>query len=132
MASLRGISPLWKSADSAGALGGSAIASIGPSPNVAVFIQNIAGGALTFKVQAATATALSSGRNELSAAADGGMTWHDIMKSDGSGPLVLTSPTNTNVCYDLSPYAPELLRLVSVEGFTAGKVVASATFTGAN
>jgi len=130
MAHQRGVSSLWKSTDAASPAGGSTIASPGSLSNVAVFIQNIAGGALTFKVQAASPAGRTAGRNELTSAADGGQIWHDMMKSDGSGPLVLTSATNTNVCYDLSPYGPELLRLVSVEGFTAGKVVAGVTFSG--
>jgi hypothetical protein len=132
MASQRGSAILWKATDAASAAGGSAIASIGSLQNVAVSIQNIAGGALTFKVQAAFPGARSAGKNEFTGAADGGATWCDVMKADGTGPLVLTSPTNTNIVYNLSPYAPESVRLVSVEGFTAGKVVASVAYSGSD
>jgi hypothetical protein len=117
---------LWKAADTAGAAGASAVASVGTKSNVVIFIQTISvGGALTFKIQAAPTLARSAGMNEdLS-----GAVWHDIVKPDGTA-LVLTAPDNSKLAFDASPYAAENFRLVSVEGFAAGKVVASLTATG--
>jgi hypothetical protein len=48
-----------------------------------------------------------------------------VQKRDGSGDLVITTGSGDNSCVDLSPFAPELIRLLSVEGFTAGQIIAN-------
>jgi len=124
MASRRGNSSLWTSASSESALGASAAAGV-PGPYVAVFIQNIGGGAKTFRVQAAQKVGRSAGVNELGDSEGTNLAWHDVQKRDGSGDLVITTGSGDNSCVDLSPFAPELIRLVSVEGFTAGQIIAN-------
>jgi hypothetical protein len=131
MATRNGTSSLWKSTDSAGAGGASSPGNVAFGSAVAVFIQNTGGGAKTFKVQAATSGSRSAGRNELSGTPpDYGLVWCDVQKADGSGDVILTTGSGDNTCFDLSPFAPELIRLVSVEGFAQGQIVATAVASG--
>jgi len=125
----RGNSVLWTATSAESALAPSAAAHV-PGPYVAVFIQNVGAGAKTFKVQAAQKVGRSAGLNELSDADGTNLAWYDVQKRDGSGDLVITTGSGDNSCVDLSPYAPEVIRLVSVEGFTAGQILASVASTG--
>jgi len=125
MTSRRGSTVLWTTASSESALGPSKAANV-PSPNVAVLIQNLTAGAKTFKVQASAGTGRSAGQNESDGGDGANLVWYDVQKADGSGDVVLTTATSEgNVAYDLSPFAPEMIRLVSIEGFTQGTIVAS-------
>ena len=131
MASLRGATQLWTEDDVASGGGASAAAHVGSKPYVAVFIANVAsGGALTFGIQVASIGRPSAGKNE---AEDADLVWHSYYSwGDPSAPVVITVADNAEIAYDLSPFAPELIRLTSVEGFTVGEVVASVTASGPN
>ena len=116
---------LWAAADAAGAGDASTVASIGTKPNIVIFIQNVSAGAKTFSIQVAPTLARSAGVNEDLTDA----VWHDLLEPDGTV-LVISSGDDTAIAYDASPFAAENFRLVSVEGFSAGQIIASATATG--
>jgi len=125
MGTSRNSTVLWSAIATASGGGASAVASVGTKSNVVIFLQNVGAGTKTFKIQVAPTLARSAGKNEdLSSAV-----WHDLVKPDGTA-LVFSSPTNTALAFDASPYAAENFRLVSVEGFTIGQIIASLTATG--
>jgi hypothetical protein len=131
MASLRGVTSLWTAADAAGAFGASAVAHVGSKPYVAVFVQNTSAGPLTFRFQVATAPGMSAGMNEAANPTD--VAWHAYYSwSNPIAPVEFVVPANTAAAVELSPFSPELMRLVCVEGFSAGEVIASLASSGPN
>lgn len=130
MASLRGVTQVWTALDAAGAGGASAEAHIGSKPYVAVLIANDSGGPLNFGIEVASAPGMSAGKNE---ASDPALVWHTYYSwNDPGNPVVITVADGAPVAFDLSPFAPELVRLTCTEGFSAGEVVASVTASGPN
>ena len=134
MASQRGVTQLWTAADAANAGGGSAFAHVGAKPYVCVFFANVnSGGNLTVGIQVASKAGLSAGMNEADESADGGLLWHTYYSwKDPTSPVDFVVANNAEVAFDLSPFAPELVRIVTAEGFTIGEVVASLTASGPN
>lgn len=132
MASLKGGTTLW-SAATLGAAAKSENAAIGPGPWVAVYIGNTSAIALTFKVQVAGVANPMAGRNALDNTADGGLTWYDYIPAGETAVLSIAVAGSADIAVDLSPFAPELMRLVRTDaGGSAASVTAFVTSFGPN
>jgi len=131
MASLRGATVLWNS-ETVGANDVSPPAYV-VSTNVAIFISNNDAEAHTFKVQVAETGSDRGGLNEFNSnnMPDGGLIWYDYYEKDFSAPVSLAVAANAKVCLDLSPFAPQLVRLVCTTG-NDGSVTAIVSSYGPN
>jgi hypothetical protein len=134
MASLKGGTSLW-SAATLGAAAKSANAVIGPGPWVCVYIKNTSAVALTFKVQVAGVAAPAAGNNALNTTSppDDGLDWFDYIPSGETSVLSIACGATTDVAQELSPFSPELMRLVRTDaGGSAASVTAFVTSFGPN
>jgi hypothetical protein len=124
MSSLRGATKLWTAA-TVNTADASAYATPGAAPYVAVFITSDK--SITVKVQvSAGGVAVGAGLNELTTAADGGLTWFDYTDA-----TAITVGAGGATCFDLSPFAPPYIRLVIVSA-TNALVTAQVASFGAN
>lgn len=132
MASLKGGTSLW-SAATLGSAAKSAIAAIGPGPWVAVYVKNTSAVALTFKVQVAGVPNPVAGKNAIDNTVDGGLDWFDYIPAGETAVLSLAVAGTTDIAIDLSPFSPELMRLVRTDaGGSAASVTAFVTSFGPN
>ena len=132
MASLKGGTTLWTN-KTLGAAEKSANAAIGPGPWVCVYIKNTSAIALTFKIQVAGVANPMAGRNALDNTTDGGLDWFDYIPAGETSVLSLACAGTTDVALDLSPFSPELMRLVRTDaGGSAASVTAFITCFGPN
>lgn len=133
MASLKGGTSLWTNATLTAAGAKSENANIGPGPWVAVYIENTSAVALTFKVEVAGVPNPAAGRNALDDTADGGLVWYDYIPQEGAGVLSIAVAGTSNIAQELSPFSPELMRLVRTDaGGSAAGVSAFITCFGPN
>jgi hypothetical protein len=124
MAVLRGGQKIWTSVSiAAGAK--SAFAIPGPGPYVAVYVKNedasVDGVELT--VEVAVSDKVQAGRNALDATTDGGLNWFKYTK-DGTTALKVTVAHGTTAMIDLSPFAPQFVRLHRTDAGAAAVVTA--------
>ena len=128
MASLRGGGDLWTATSGTGITQNavSAPVFVGSAPYVSLFIK---GGATAsvFKVQVTGIAADRPGINELDQTVGGGATWYDY-----DGALTLTVGISTNVAFDLSPFAPSIIRLVRTDAAAATDISALVVTNGPN
>src|SRR5690242_4359513 len=119
MAQLRGGDQLFVLGTSYGNAAKSNNADVGAAPNVALFISNAHGSIdCTFRVEASGAANPLAGRNVMDGSADAGLSWFDyqVVKSDGTTTdLILAVGHGDDLCFDLSPFAPQYLRLVRTD-----------------
>lgn len=109
MSSLRGSQYLWNAAPVV-LNGVSNLAIPGPGPYLSLYVTSDT--ACTLTVQAAVSASPEPGRNALTSAADGGLTWYDYFtKDDPSTATTVVLTANQAHCLDLSPYGPEFVRL---------------------
>jgi hypothetical protein len=74
-----------------------------------------------------------AGRNALDNTADGGLLWYDYIPAGEVAVLSLAVGAGKDVALDLSPFAPELMRLVRTDaGGAAAGVSAFVTSFGPN
>lgn len=135
MASLRGATQLWTVDDTVAAAGVSAFAHVGTKPYVTVFISNDSGGPLTFGIQVASVGTMTAGLNEVDSTdlPDGGLVWHEYYSwDDPTAAVEIVVADGVPAAFDLSPFAPELMRLSCTEGAGAGEIIASVTASGPN
>lgn len=123
MASLRGTTQLWQSA--AVAANGVSAAAYVPGPNVVIFVDNEGTNSHTFKVQVAFSD--SAGLNDV----DNNTVWYDYMEKDMSAAVEVTVGNGENKAIDLSPFAPQVLRLFCTAG-TSNNVSARVAWVGPN
>jgi hypothetical protein len=109
MASLRGATALWN-AVVVNSNDASSFATPGPGPFVAVYFQTDKDA--TFKIQASATVSVSPGLNASDTSEpDGDLIWCDY---DGATSIAVTA--NTPLCFDLSPFGPQFIRIVCVTG----------------
>ena len=136
MASLQGGQTLWSAATLANGSADtvvSANANIGPGPWVCVYIKNTSAIALTFKIEVAGVAQPYAGRNALDSTASGGLDWYDYIPAGETSVLSLAVAATKNIAIDLSPFSPELMRLVRTDtNGSAATVSAFVTSFGAN
>lgn len=130
MASLKGGDYLFNGSIANNAV--SALVNIGPGPWVALYITNTSAVTPTFKIQAAATASPQSGRNALSSAADGGLTWFDYIPQGLSATPTLSIAQGTALCYELGAFSPPFLRLVRTDALGAANVVALVSCFGPN
>jgi hypothetical protein len=129
MASLQGGTTLWSAATLGNGSGDtvvSANANIGPGPWVCVYIKNTSAVALTFKVEVAGVAHPYAGRNALDDTADGGLDWYNYIPAGETSILSIAVAATSKVAIDLSPFSPELMRLVRTD--TNGSAVTVSAF----
>lgn len=132
MASLKGGTSLWSGTTLASG-DKSAKAAIGPGPWVAVYIKNTSNVALTFKIQVAGVANPVAGKNALDGTADGGLDWFDYIPAGETSVLSIAVAATTDIAVDLSPFAPELMRLERTDNNgSANAVTAFVTSFGPN
>lgn len=130
MASLRGSTTLWDAAtvnpaDSSTLKSGIAVP--GPGTSVVIYIDSDQGATFDIEV-AVNPTGTEAGRNAVDDSdPDGGLTW---FKYDGGTGLTVTG--GTPVAFDLSPFGPQLFRLVRTDSGTSATVTAYSTAIGVN
>ncbi len=117
---LRGGQKIWVAGDSVANSAASVPVYVGPNPYVAIYITNAhASVDCVFKLQVAGTYGAGAGRNEVGASGpDYGLLWCDyaVLKSDGTfAVLTFTSTHAVNLARDLSPFAPEWLRLLRTD-----------------
>ncbi|MBU6232245.1 hypothetical protein KGP36_06445 [Patescibacteria group bacterium] len=132
MASLKGGQVLYDGSSVADTAK-STLAYIGPGPYVAVYIDNTSAVNMTFKVQVTGTPTPMAGMNALDGTADGGLTWYDYTGSGGVGAETsITVNAGITQAFDLSPFAPEFIRLVRTDSNGPGTVAAFVTSSGPN
>ncbi len=121
MANLRGGQKLWDSVNVA-ADDSSALAIPGVGQYVALFVKNEDAGVdgVILTVQAAVTDDVKAGRNAIDDTdPDGGLDWFDYT-TDGTTPVTLTVSHGAAAMIDVSPFAPQFIRLVRTDnGATA-------------
>jgi hypothetical protein len=115
MAKDRKTDVIWNNV-STGVGTGSAVGHPGTMSNVAVFVT--VGAAATISIEVGTGPR-AAGINELPS------TFVPYFKKDGSGALTLVFAGAGSACIDLSPFAPEHIRLSSSANVTATAYVVS-------
>jgi len=116
MGSLRGGTKLWDATTGAAVAqnAASAPAYVGTAPFVVLYIKGAGSGvASTFKIQVADDVGRTAGLNLLDSvvgAPDYGLTWYDYV----GGPT-LTLGVGGNQAFELSPFGPQILRLVRTD-----------------
>jgi len=123
MASLRGYTKLWDGG-TVGADDLSAVAYL-IGPWVTIFVDNAGTNVHVFRVQVAPSTA--AGLNEV----DANTVWYDYQEKDLSASGEVSVASGENKAIDLSPFGPQLLRLLCVSG-TDNEVTAVVTSFGPN
>lgn len=111
MASLRGGESLWAAAavsNNGGLTDTSNPGYIGPGAYVALFINNGGATSLTVKVQVNGSANPSAGLNNIP------NNWADYQKVAGTT-LSFTVAAGVEICFDLSPFAPQMIRLVRTD-----------------
>ncbi len=115
MASLRGGQVLWALGTSVADVAVSPLVNVGASPYVCVYVSNAhASIDTTFKIEVSGNAQPTPGRNAVADTADGGLVWYDYMnvKSDGTFTVATFTVVHANdFAFDLSPFAPEFMRL---------------------
>jgi hypothetical protein len=135
MAQLRGQTVLWNAATvNPGSTPSlySAVGYVGPGPYVAIYITANQSG--TYAIQAGVnATGVEAGRNAWNGASlpDGGLLWFPYTRPDGNE-TAISVVANTPVCIDLSPFAPQIVRLLRTDGGTSATVSAYMSVFGAD
>lgn len=130
MASLKGGDYLFNGSIANNAV--STLVNIGPGPWVALYITNTSAITPTFKIQVATTASPQAGRNALSSAADGGLTWFDYIPQGLSATPAISVAQNAAICYELSPFGPNFIRLLRTDALGAANVVAMVSSFGPN
>lgn len=115
MATLRNQQNLWSNV-AVGAGGVSPAVGIGPRTNVALFV--IAGGITTITIECSPGLDQVAGKNNF----PDDDQFYSLWKDDGSGAYSIVLAANVGVCIDLSPFAPQYIRLKSsaAQTITAG------------
>jgi len=131
MANLRGGQQLWNGNVSAS--GVSPLAIVGAGPYVAVYIQNTGSIAATITVQASATAKPDAGRNALDGTTDGGLVWFDYFdKTADAAAIQVTVAAGQSRMLDLSPYAPQFIRLKRTDALADTTLVAIVSAFGAN
>src|SRR6476659_10040572 len=125
MARIRGAATLWNAVTTVDVdtapHATSAAAAIGAEPNVALFIT--ANKVCTFKIQVATNLTPGAGNNLDNA------NWYDWHRSaDADGVETITTAATGGMAVDLSPFAPQFVRLVAT-AVASGPATVSAYVT---
>lgn len=132
MAQLRGSTEIWN-AHSLTTGDKSTLVEIGPGPWVSVIIENTGSASATFAVEVAASTSLEAGRNALDSTPDGGLTWVPYTTKDAtSETFSFVIAAGASQCIDLSPFAPQFIRLHCTAATAGATVTAFITAYGPN
>jgi hypothetical protein len=130
MASLRGQTTLFDAAqtDPGDDTSKSAIAYVGADSFVVLYIAPD-GEDMEFDVEVAVAAGQAglNGIDHTDTSGDGGLTW---FKYEGAAGIA--APDGSGTAYDLSPFAPQILRIRRTDGNAAAPVSAFVTHNGPN
>lgn len=133
MASLRGGTKLWDAVTGATVAQNavSAPAYVGAAPFVVIYIKGVGSAvASTFKLQVADDPARTAGLNLLNpvvGAPNWGVDWYDY-----TGGPTLTVGVGANVAFELSPFGPQILRIVRTDANGTDNFEAFVTSYGPN